>query len=183
MKTVRIAAGKRSHWVEVDEIEYQTLTAGKAISERLTHWGQKIIVDIDARETPLTLDMAQAGETVPAYDRSDRWTTWPKAELCKAGYQKAEGLYDSVLWWGVPVYCRFTGVEEYDIKETDEDGRLIWSQESPSRLNDIIEGALMSKAVKGFGKIEVGKMDLQKLLMFGMIAAGAVLGMWMLGVF
>ena len=165
-----------------DELDYTDTRVLSRLWQRLTHTGQRIVVDIEAVEVPRSVDDALHGRVSPVYRRTDRWGRWPAAQLYAQGYLKTRGLYDSILWWGVPVFVRIKGVEEFDVHVRDEYGEWVYSQEGPARLNDILSADLIGKALKAFARVQVSKMDIQKIAMIAILGAGAILGMMALGV-
>lgn len=175
---------RRVDWVRTDpEIDYASKKILYRLGQRLHHWDERIRIDIEAREDYLTMDDYRRGIKTPIYDRTDRWTRWNREELMKGGYIRCDGLYDSIIWWGVPVYIRIKGLEQFDVHRRDEFGEWLYSQEGPTRLNDIMTADLMGRALKSFNRVQMGKMDIQKIIMIAILGAGLLFGLSMLGVF
>lgn len=140
------------------------------------------MIDIEGREDYLNMDDARRGIRTPVYHRTDRWTRWSREELARQGYRRVIGLYDSIVWWGVPVYARLSGFEQFDIHVRDGRGGWMYSQEGPVRLNDILTADLMGRAQKSFSSIQMSRMDIQKIGMILILGVGLVLGLTAMGV-
>lgn len=147
--------------------------------------GERLLIDMELHDhfnshwTPGGVSI----RSYPAMDRTDRWVKFSPEELQRSGYRKVAGLYDSLLWWGVPVYLQIYNGKKFDIRATDENGQLLYSQDSAATLHDFMQSKATQNFIKGMGKTALPAMDLQKLGMIGIIGAGAVFGMYMLGVF
>jgi hypothetical protein len=119
----------------------------------------------------------------PAYVRTDKWTDESPADLRSNGYKRVVGLYDSIVWWGVPVYLRIDGGKVFDVKHAvDGAGHLMYSQDTAGTLHDSMQSTATQEFIKGMGKVAMSSMDLQKLAMIGIIGVGAVFGLMMMGV-
>lgn len=156
--------------------------------EVLTHGHirkQKLICDIKlAKISPNILRM-QDFPDYQGYMRTEKWTDRPGSELQPEGYMKAVGLHDNLLWSGVPVYVRIAGGVIADLdKIRDKEGRRIYSLDSAATLNDAMQSNATQDFMRGLGKAATTMtMDIQKLAMIGILAVGAVFGLFMLGVF
>lgn len=118
------------------------------------------------------------------YYRRDMWTEEPPEQLNRDGYLRAYGLYDSILFWGVPVYLKVHGLKQFDIHATDpQTGRFLYSQDTAATLNDAMTSNATKDFIKGMAKTQLSAMDTQKVIMIALIGAGAIFGMWILGVF
>lgn len=118
------------------------------------------------------------------YERSERWTALKGKELEPMGYYRCEGLKDSIIWWGVPVYLRITGGTAADLSQIrDKDGQRIYSQDTAATLNDVMTSKATENFMRGLGKTALPTMDVQKIIMVGILAVGAVFGLMMMGVF
>lgn len=119
------------------------------------------------------------------YIRSERWTDRRGSELRPEGYLKAVGLHDSIIWAGIPVYMRISGGTVADLNGIrDEEGMRIFSMDSAATLNDAMQSNATADFMKGLGKASTTmRMDIQKIAMIGVLAVGAVFGLFMLGVF
>lgn len=114
-------------------------------------------------------------------ERTNRWTTLKPFDLESRGYRKSEGLYDSIIWWGVPVYVKLEGLKEFDITEKDDRGEYLYSQETPATLNDFLHSNATDKFIKGMTKTAFPEMDLHKLIMLGILICGVLFGAYMMG--
>lgn len=147
--------------------------------------GERIVIDMEIHDhynshwTPKGFDIRR----YPALDRTDRWSNISPEELQRSGYKKVTGLYDSIIWWGVPVYIQIYGGKKFDIRERNDQGELLYSQDSAATLHDFMQSKATMNFIKGMSKTSLPSMDLQKLGMIAILGAGAVFGMYMLGVF
>lgn len=130
-----------------------------------------------------TLDELICNSYEARYVRSEKWTDMKPIELQRAGYKKVEGLHDNLAWWGVPVYLRISGGSKFNIHARDKKGELLYSQDTAATLHDVMQSRATEQFLKGMGKTKLPEIDLQKMLFIGIIAAGAVFGLWMLGFF
>lgn len=79
---------------------------------------------------------------------------------------------------------RIHNAHKFDVRHaTDADGILIYSQDTSATLHDAMQSNATQDFIKGMGKTSIASMDLQKILMIGILAVGAFFGMYMLGVF
>lgn len=120
----------------------------------------------------------------PNYRRSDCWTAREPEELHKAGYLPSIRTpgYDNIAWWRVPIFARIHDGFVFDIHRRDADGNLLYSQDTPNTLEDELRSNAVRDFIKGLFKTSLPTMDLQKILMIGILGVGAVFGLMMLGV-
>lgn len=153
---------------------------------RIKYWtfrGARLKADIKMERRAQTPAQLAKGETSAVYTRTESWTTVPAVELQKAGYKKVDGLHDSLAWWGVPVYLRISGGATFDITATDpKTGQFLYSQDTAATLHDVMTSRATENFIKGMGKTQLSTMDLQKLGMIAIVGAGAVFGLYMLGI-
>lgn len=148
------------------------------------HKNQRIIITMELHDhfnshwTPGGIELRKYA----ALDRTDTWTTMSPEALHQAGFKKVTGLYDSLIWWKVPVYLQIHGAKKFNIKERNEAGALIYSQDSAATLHDFMQSKATQNFIKGMGRTAVSSMDMQKIGMIAIIGAGAIFGMYMLGV-
>lgn len=116
-------------------------------------------------------------------ERHDHWTQLSTQELELMGYRKCRGLYDNLFWWGVPVYLRLEGLSQFDIRQVNERGELIYSQDTATTLHDVMTGNAVADFIKGLARGQPANMDIQKIIAIVIIGVGAVFGMHILGVF
>lgn len=147
-----------------------------------TRKGMRIKCDMRVGEFE-TWRMHIQGRKTVGYARQDFYTDETPEELHELGYLKCDGLYDSIVFWGIPVYLRVTGVEQFDIAVRDEQGRLLYSQDSACTLHDVMTSTATRDFIKGMARASFATMDLQKMAMLGIVAVGALVGMWVLGIF
>lgn len=144
--------------------------------------------DLDKKRIKVDIRMfsetTPEGVTIPKYHRNDVWTGTSAADLITLGYQKVKGMpgYDSIVWWGVPIFVKLHGAQQFDIHQVDEHGQLIYSQDSPGTLDDERKSTAVRDFIKGMFRTSYDKMDLQKLAMVALLGIGAVFGLMMLGV-
>lgn len=118
--------------------------------------------------------------TEPKYIRTDTWARYKPKQLESFGFRKAEGVpgYDSVVFWGVPIYVKITGMQHANLPEDSD--RI--AETTASTLNDYLRSNATEAYKKGLTKTTLPTMDLQKLAMLGILIVGAVLGLIMMGV-
>lgn len=167
-------------------IEYWKGTA-RIFLKRVEHPGWKIMIDMEASDNLNIRDGVHEGKTdgvTMLFDRTDKWTEWSSTELQRSGYQKAERIppYDSILLWGVPVYVRLHGLRQYDVHHTPIDGDI--RKDTATTLNDVMQTSAVNTFIKGLAHANsMSHMDIQKLVMAGIVAVGAIFGLHLLGVF
>ena len=112
------------------------------------------------------------------YRRVEYWTDTPAAVLHENGYRICEGLHDNLAWIGVPIMMKL-----YNFKTIIVDDPK-FSKDTPSTLNDRMNSNLLNKFAKSLARAAaLNGMDLQKLMLMGIVGVGAIIGMKMLGVF
>ena len=148
------------------------------IVERLHHRGERITVEMWQK-----MDII-GGKRGAYYSRSDRWTQATSAELHELGFLPGVRVpgYDSIQWWRQPVYVRVLNYEQFDIHVKDDQGHYIYSQDTPSTLNDEMTSNATRDFIKAMFKTTLPTMDVQKLIMIGILAVGAIFGLMMMGV-
>lgn len=150
----------------------------KDLKERFDHGDETIRSDIYQKY------MTVGDETGAFYDRKDYWTQMSSDELNRAGYLPAVRMpgYDSLPWWGQKVYVRLLHDQQFDIHAKDEFGRFIYSQDTPSTLHDEMQSNATRDFIKAMFKTTLPSIDIQKIIMIALLAAGAVFGLMMMGV-
>lgn len=148
------------------------------IRERLKHRGERIRVDIW-----MSMEVV-GGEKQPIYHRDDCWTEASSDELHKAGYLPGVRVpgYDSIQWWRQPVYVRVLNFQQFNIHVKNEQGQYIYSQDTPSTLNDEMNSNATKDFIKAMFKTTLPTMDVQKIIMIGILGVGAIFGLMMMGV-
>lgn len=148
------------------------------LKERWAHRGERITVEFYQKR------MKVGDREDNYYSRDDRWTQVPKAELHQLGFLPGVRVpgYDSIQWWRQPVYVRVQNYQQFDIHAKDDEGRYIYSQDTPSTLNDEMTSNATREFIKAMFKTTLPTMDVQKLIMIGILAVGAVFGLMMMGV-
>ena len=112
------------------------------------------------------------------YERKEYWSDTPLSVLHENGYRICEGLHDNLAWIGVPIMMKFYGFKTSTVDDPN------FSKDTPSTLNDRMNSNLLNKFAKSLARAAaLNGMDLQKLLLMGIVGVGAVIGMKMLGVF
>lgn len=114
------------------------------------------------------------------YSRCDTWTRYKPKQLESSGFRRAEGVpgYDSIIFWGVPVYVK---IQDMTCAKIPDDPERI-AEPTSATLYDYLQSNATDHYRKGLAKTALPSMDLQKLGMIGILAAGAVLGLMMMGV-
>lgn len=140
------------------------------IAKRLFHLpilGWKLKTDIYLKPKWATISSENA------YRIHERWTRETVRELAANTYRKCYGLHDNLVWWGVPNYIRIQGGIVPDNRGNMQTATTLYN-------------SLKSNATKEFkrtiGKGALPAMDLQKILLLGILGTGAVLGLWFMGV-
>ena len=112
------------------------------------------------------------------YDRKEYWTSEKSEDLHATGYKSIEGLKNSLIWWGIPIYGRLQGFKTLEITDPNA------SKDTPMTLDDRMHSNLTTKFAKSLARATtLAGMDLQKMLLMGAIAIGAIVGMHYFGVF
>ena len=112
------------------------------------------------------------------YTRTETWTDEPRTQIHEAGYRVIEGLHDSLIWWGVPIYARLYNFHTIEITDPAA------SKDTPSFLHDRMTTNLTTKFARSMARATtLAGMDIQKLVLMGAIAVAGVLGMHYFGVF
>lgn len=112
------------------------------------------------------------------YDRKEYWTDQKSEDLHATGYKSIEGLKNSLIWWGIPIYGRLQGFKTLELTDPNA------SKDTPMTLDDRMHSNLTTKFAKSLARATtLAGMDLQKMLLMGAIAIGAVIGMHYFGVF
>ena len=112
------------------------------------------------------------------YDRKEYWTSEKSEDLHATGYKSIEGLKNSLIWWGIPIYGRLQGFKTLEITDPQA------SKDTPMTLDDRMHSNLTTKFAKSLARATtLAGMDLQKMLLMGAIAIGAIVGMHYFGVF
>lgn len=112
------------------------------------------------------------------YDRKEYWTDEKSEDLHATGYKPIEGLKNSLIWWGIPIYGRLQGFKTLEITDPNA------SKDTPMTLDDRMHSNLTTKFAKSLARATtLAGMDIQKMVLMGAIAVGAVLGMHYFGVF
>ena len=106
--------------------------------------------------------------------RKESFTDRPAADLHAVGYRRCRGLYDSILWWGIPVYIRIQNGKVFDVSK-------IPSKDTAATLNDAMTSNATTDFIKGMSKGQIPAMDMQKLLLIGGIAVAAIIGTKVIG--
>lgn len=148
--------------------------------------GKRLIVDLNFTEKIQGYWNGKEFERTKAnyVERTDEWTTMSSEALQESGYKKVKGLYDSLIWWGVPVYMKIHGLKKIDLKTIcDETGQLVYSQDTSATLHDAMQSNATMEFIKGMGKTTMSAMDTQKIIMIALLGAGAFFGLYIMGVF
>lgn len=112
------------------------------------------------------------------YHRTEIWTDEPSEKIHQNGYKVIEGLHDSLIWWGVPIYARLYNLRTVEITDPNA------SRDTPTTLHDRMSTNLTTRFAKSMARATaIAGMDLQKLILMGAIGVGAILGMHFFGVF
>lgn len=112
------------------------------------------------------------------YERTEYWTDEKPEDLHAKGYRSVEGLKNSLIWYGVPVYGKLQGFRTIEITDPAA------SKDTPMTLDDRMHSNLTTKFAKSLARATtLAGMDIQKMVLMGAIAVGAVLGMHYFGVF
>ena len=143
-------------------------TAWEIIKERWIH-GKRLIVDFSFKP--------DSWKGTPEYIRTEKWIKTPAAELHASGYKEAEGIHDSIIWSSVKIYVRFHGAKEFPIDQVFPE-----KKDTAYTLNDAMLSTSDRDFKKGLARAQLtATADWQKLILIGMIAAGAILGTKMMG--
>ena len=118
--------------------------------------------------------------------RDEFWTNRKTKDILNAGYLPVTGLsrVSGIAWAGVPVYMSITGAEKFIVpRDKDKDGRFIYPQHTPALIENKIRSQATSNFLKKFKRAGGPEMDMQGIIMLALLAVGAVVGCWWLGIF
>ena len=118
--------------------------------------------------------------------REDFWTNRPTTEIQNAGYLPVTGMprVSGILWAGVPVFMSITGAEKFVVpRDKDKDGRFTYPQHTPALIENKIRSQATAQFLKKFKRAGGPEMDMQGMIMLILLAVGAVVGCWWLGIF
>lgn len=110
------------------------------------------------------------------------WVKMPKSSAIASGYKVAKGFNDNIMFLGVSQFARISNVEKFNVHVKDDCGRFIFSQDTACTLNDNMMSDNDAKFIKGLGKASLPKMDLQTMIMILIVGAGAIAGLYFMGV-
>ena len=161
----------------------------KVLHDLVTVWWngrimqRKLIVDM--RFYLATPDVSKPNvKQVKSLERRECWTDLPTSQICQMGYLPAKRLHDTIPWVAIPVYLRFDNPQKFEVPETkDEEGHYVYSQDSPSTLYDKWQSNATKEFIKSLSKLGMRQIDTQTMIMMAIIGVGAVVGMWLLGIF
>ena len=155
------------------------------LCQRVKFWtvnSNRLVVDIHAKKVFPRVEDRLTDSGVYRYTRRDTWTEKSPEELNRDGYYRVDGLYDSIIFWGVPVYIKLHGLRKFDIKTVNDKGELIYSQDTSATLHDVMQSSATQDFIKGMGKTTMAAMDTQKIIMIAILGAGVIFGLYMLGI-
>lgn len=167
---------------------YADKTLGKKfvdMKDRLIQYtlGTRVLkVDVSFQKYQ-TMQDSVAGTWSEGYSRYDRWTSDATEDLQRQGYLKVDGLYDSIVYSGVPVFMRINNAKIFDVHVKDANGNFLYSQDTAATLHDSMTSNATQNFLKGMNRVAWQTMDLQKIVMIAIIGVGAIFGMYMLGFF
>ena len=167
------------------ENQYWNRSIFYKLSQRVKFWtidSERLTVDIFAMSYYPRVEDRLTDSKVYRYERRDTWTKRSPEELNRDGYYRVDGLYDSIIFWGVPVYIKLHGLRKFDIKTVNDKGELIYSQDTSATLHDVMQSSATQDFIKGMGKTTMAAMDTQKIIMIAILGAGVIFGLYMLGI-
>lgn len=112
--------------------------------------------------------------------RAEYWTNASTAEINMRGYKPVERLHDTLLWWRVPQYLMLCDAYKFNVPDDAKQ----YPQHTPATMDNKFKSQNYWGFLKKlFAKIGPRDMDTHAIFMVLILIAGAVGGMWMLGVF
>lgn len=115
--------------------------------------------------------------------REEYWVNAPTPEIMQRGYKPIERLHDGLLWIGVPVYAAVADCHKFIVPtDKDDDGQYIYPQHTPAILDNMAKSNANQRFRKLLTKTAPTALDTHALMMLVIIIAGAVGGMWLLGI-
>lgn len=112
--------------------------------------------------------------------REEYWTNASTAEINMRGYKPVERLHDTLLWWRVPQYLMLTDAYKFNVP----DDKNKYPQHTPATMDNKFKSQNYWGFLKKlFAKTGPRDMDTHAIFMVLILIAGAVGGMWMLGIF
>lgn len=103
----------------------------------------------------------------------EAWTKKDSASISKMGYARCEGLKDNIAWWGVPVYAKIIGGKVPPAEDL----------QSATTLDNNMRSTATRDFIKKMWKAKLPALSTQQIVLILILGAGAILGMWWLGVF
>lgn len=143
---------------------------------------RKLIVDM--RFYMRTPDILKPNvKPIQSLECKEYWTDLSKSDIHQRGYLPVERLHDTLAWVGVKTYLRFDNPQRFEVpKDKDEKGHFIYPQDTPATLYDKWRSNATKDFIKNMSKLGMREIDTQTIIMIGIIGAGAVVGMWLLGI-
>lgn len=119
--------------------------------------------------------------------REEFWTNRKTIDIQNAGYLPVTGLprVSGLVWMGVPVFMSITGAVKFPVtKEIDpKTGKYRYPQHTPALIENKIRSQATKEFLKKFKKAGGPEMDTQGMIMIALLAVGAIVGCWWLGIF
>lgn len=111
--------------------------------------------------------------------RAEFWTNATTAEINSRGYKPVERLHDTLLWWRVPQFLMLTDAYKFEVP----DDRTLYPQHTPATMDNKFKSQNYWEFVKKlFAKPAMRDMDAHSIFMVMIILAGAIGGLWMMGI-
>lgn len=149
--------------------------------KRLKFKNVKLVIYLEFEELVIPQRLGVAPKHLPCIKRTEFFTSESLPKLAGQGFRKCIGFHDNIAWWRVPQYVKIIGGEVFDITQKDKNGNPKYCQFNAINLNDYMSSNATSDFIKGmFRSKKVQTMDIQKLAMIGIIAIGAIFGLFLL---
>lgn len=134
----------------------------------------KILIDIIIKPSELGGDRR--------YFRRERIVWMSEDEIIGLGYRKAKGFqHTAVAWMGIPMYAKISNGRVFDVHVAGPEG-WAYPQDTAFTLRDYLDSGSTENFVKAMHKAQMpNALDLQKIVMIGVLVAGVLLGLMMLG--
>ncbi len=113
------------------------------------------------------------------------WTNASSVQIREMGYKKVERLHDNLTWLGVPCYIRFENAKKFDtpMEKDPATGIYLHPVLTPSLSYDKMKSNATQDFLKDLKKGAPRDIDVHTMVMIAVVGIGAILGLWLMGVF
>ena len=110
------------------------------------------------------------------YDTYEQYTDLNEKTILALGYLPAKGYKEEFRYFNTKVYVKMEGFKVFDIRNSDDP-----NYETSSTLDDYFQSDSQKQFMQSMSKVSFAPLDMKKLGMIGMVGAGIILGLFVLG--